>query len=685
MRRACMTKAGGKQSGYYFVLVVVIVLFFAVSMLVLSRSKDNVERLSQQSAGAPGGLGKIEIALRNFVASQKRLPCPADPADASGKEPAGATISCTKPDGVVPWGSIGLSAADALDSWGRKVSYRVYDGATGFTQTKSASSIDGLDASNCNTSTSLTTGVAIDSMGGCATYHESRYADFLTGKGLSVNDRGTVVSGIGYVLISHGASGYGSYGPDSGATRSTLPNASSKEYTNTQALGTYWNQEASASTVQPGDATHFDDVVFYKRASELMDEARLAGRNWGTVSVDKSYSPASVTVGAQSTFTITLTSSVPAAVQLAKNLLQTFPTNVTIGSPLTITNTCGGTAVSATAGATTFTLPAGLQIPAAASCAVSVKVAPGVAATYTDSAFASTALEVTPNLTVTAPVANDAAAVRNMAASSAPVLTATPPPAIVTPSAGAGGSISPSTPQSVNPNNTVTFTVTPNSGYTASVGGTCGGTLSGNSYTTSPIVGDCTVVASFSATTVDSTFTRATFGASTNDTGSASFSFSAYTVSAFADPPNLRDVSAASAGGIGAIVPGSTSGTSLSISNNEGLRFVFNADYRYLGVTLLNFSTGSGSAMEQVMMTFYDASGVQVGSPIIKQSCRSSPTTANFTFDPGANYRRVDIQARTVSNSGTSSVFLLGGITACATGTAAACVVSGSSAANNCP
>ncbi len=71
----------------------------------------------------------------------------------------------------------------------------------------------------------------------------------------------------------------------------------------------------------------------------------------------------------------------------------------------------------------------------------------------------------------------------------------------VTPSAGANGTISPNTPQTVNYNGTTTFTVTPNTGYTASVGGTCGGSLVGTTYTTNAITTNCTVVASFAITT----------------------------------------------------------------------------------------------------------------------------------------------------------------------------------------
>jgi hypothetical protein len=70
----------------------------------------------------------------------------------------------------------------------------------------------------------------------------------------------------------------------------------------------------------------------------------------------------------------------------------------------------------------------------------------------------------------------------------------------VTPSAGANGTISPNTAQTVAYNTNRTFTVTPNSGYSASVAGTCGGSLVGTTYTTNAITANCTVVASFAST-----------------------------------------------------------------------------------------------------------------------------------------------------------------------------------------
>ena len=68
----------------------------------------------------------------------------------------------------------------------------------------------------------------------------------------------------------------------------------------------------------------------------------------------------------------------------------------------------------------------------------------------------------------------------------------------VTPSAGANGSIAPSTPTDVTEGASLILTVNADDGYqTAEVGGTCGGTLAGSAYTTNPITADCTVEASF--------------------------------------------------------------------------------------------------------------------------------------------------------------------------------------------
>jgi hypothetical protein len=67
----------------------------------------------------------------------------------------------------------------------------------------------------------------------------------------------------------------------------------------------------------------------------------------------------------------------------------------------------------------------------------------------------------------------------------------------ITPSAGANGNISPSTPQTVNNGATTSFLITPDTNYHINTVTGCGGTLSGNTYTTGPVTADCAVTVTF--------------------------------------------------------------------------------------------------------------------------------------------------------------------------------------------
>ncbi len=72
---------------------------------------------------------------------------------------------------------------------------------------------------------------------------------------------------------------------------------------------------------------------------------------------------------------------------------------------------------------------------------------------------------------------------------------------VVTPDAGAHGTISPASVRTVSLGAQQSFTVTPDTGYTASVGGSCGGNLTGNTYVTFPVTANCSVNATFAINT----------------------------------------------------------------------------------------------------------------------------------------------------------------------------------------
>jgi|GEM_PF-1844856 len=99
---------------------------------------------------------------------------------------------------------------------------------------------------------------------------------------------------------------------------------------------------------------------------------------------------------------------------------------------------------------------------------------------------------------------------------------------IVTPSAGAGGAISPAT-RTVNHNGTTSFTVAPAAGYHVQSVTGCGGSLSGSTYTTGPVTANCSVTAVFAINTYTVTAAAGAGGAispatrTVNHNGTTSF------------------------------------------------------------------------------------------------------------------------------------------------------------------
>ncbi len=77
---------------------------------------------------------------------------------------------------------------------------------------------------------------------------------------------------------------------------------------------------------------------------------------------------------------------------------------------------------------------------------------------------------------------------------------------VVTPSAGPGGSLDPSTPQVVEHGDTISFDVIPDSGHVVQAVTGCGGTLVDLVYTTAAVTADCKVNASFTIDPADIIF-----------------------------------------------------------------------------------------------------------------------------------------------------------------------------------
>ena len=269
-----------RERGIYLVVTVVILLLLGASYFI-ARLNSSSQRSLDQSGGTKAQISKIRDALITFVSSNGYLPCPADGSVAdivstSGEAaPTGPNTNCTAAIGVVPWTTLGLSAADALDAFQNRISYRVYAGTTGLTQA------GGATMANCDavrTAPPSTATIGTDAAGLCRTDHDTSPAQFLSGKGLTVTDNGTAVTGVAFVLIAHGKNGAGAY--NRLGARATLPVMASSEYGHTQANGPFVAKPENTVELAPTDPNYFDDAVTYIKISELVSRSNVAARDW---------------------------------------------------------------------------------------------------------------------------------------------------------------------------------------------------------------------------------------------------------------------------------------------------------------------------------------------------------------------------------------------------------------------
>ncbi len=208
---------------------------------------------------------------------------------------------------------------------------------------------------------------------------------------------------------------------------------------------------------------------------------------------------------------------------------------------------------------------------------------------------------------------------------------------IVTPSAGAGGNLSPSTAQTVNSGSSTEFTVTPNSGYGISSVAGCNGTLSGNTYTTGTLTGNCTVTATFiqAFTVTPSAGTGGWIGPSTAQTVDLGSSTS------FTVTPN-SGYSISSVSGCNGTLVGNTYTTG-AINGSCTVTATFAQNIS--GSSYCNTPSSLSTVVAPNILFVIDISGSMVWFPYSGQNMQpsftntySSATTYEGYFTPTANY-----------------------------------------------
>ena len=280
----CRTWRRGQLGGA--LLAMVATLLVAASATLAIRMASQVEDRTERFVQTQSHMQRIKLALHAFAASHGHLPCPANGALETGlASPNTATVLCTSRNGTVPWATLGLSPDDALDAWGRKISYRVYDGAAGMTPAQGASM---TDCDTVEAAPVAPTGPGFQ----CTAAHDvmpgpgaNTYLDPANRPGLTVRVAGINQNQMAWVLISHGVSGQGAW--LTGGNRMAMP-ASVDELANTQAPSTppaathvYVHREENVVNLDPVSApTHFDDLLVFERIDTLIRAAGRHARDW---------------------------------------------------------------------------------------------------------------------------------------------------------------------------------------------------------------------------------------------------------------------------------------------------------------------------------------------------------------------------------------------------------------------
>lgn len=223
MRQSCSTG----QAGFTLVEIAIVLAIVAVAAFMLLQAGVGL-RENERRKAVRVTLDAADTALVQFVATNKRLPCPADGRIASGLanagveqvSGAGACNPVTQQFGVLPWVTLGLTETAALDPWAGRLTYRVDPLLAGRAPLAAL-----MNMSQCDPAAIGPVGAGGACLAAAAPCAGSAACtspgSYLADKGLDVwdgrsgfatrqNNR-AAGSGAAYVLISHGPGGSAAY------------------------------------------------------------------------------------------------------------------------------------------------------------------------------------------------------------------------------------------------------------------------------------------------------------------------------------------------------------------------------------------------------------------------------------------------------------------------------------------
>jgi prepilin-type N-terminal cleavage/methylation domain-containing protein len=206
-------------------------------------------------------LDKIEEALILYVIRNNRLPCPANGSLAATDANYGAALpatgaACTALTagfGIVPWRTLGIERAMAVDGWGNQISYAV----------------SANQAQTVNTATNM----GVNRTSGGITYacgdlqiNNTSGTELTPGTGATGCQSGTT-DRAAYVLISHGKNGAGACCNAAGtALKTGSPTAGTSEAANNDGASPFVQNDF----IQITGTSYFDDIVRWRTAAYIV-------------------------------------------------------------------------------------------------------------------------------------------------------------------------------------------------------------------------------------------------------------------------------------------------------------------------------------------------------------------------------------------------------------------------------
>jgi len=300
--------------GFSLVEMAIVLLIIGLAAgMIITVSGSMLDAQKRQTVRTQ--LDTLDTALANFVAKNKRLPCPADGAIASGQVNAGverpfpATGVCDPASvtrGVVPWVTLGVSESDAADQWYGRITYRVDPALAQIAPLP-------MDMGNCDPAAAgLTAGGAcqVPAVACAGSLACTSPSNFLANKGLDVwNGVGGVAgwgertnnrsagTGAAYVIISHGPTGAGAYNKNGALPPRFLPQPGTLSIPNPPGPAVQFgadegpnaNNQALVLSLQATsyrDAAlndvrslaHFDDYLSHPTIMSVLNKANLGPR-----------------------------------------------------------------------------------------------------------------------------------------------------------------------------------------------------------------------------------------------------------------------------------------------------------------------------------------------------------------------------------------------------------------------